>query len=144
MCVKCTLCTGVRYFHLQCFQSSCLSITFSPPLAQIRQADSLSQVKPSRRHWWPSPSEPRLPTHTHAQSTPTTPSLPPQLHSQDSRYFTLSAKGLLGSHRISVWRLASCHHQQSWEGAHPCSARHHFQHKPVIGPHYLWHFLHDY
>lgn len=70
MCVKCTLCTGVRYFHLQCFQSSCLSITFSPPLAQIRQADSLSQVKPSRRHWWPSPSEPRLPTHTHMHNQP--------------------------------------------------------------------------
>lgn len=55
---------------LQCFQSSWLSITFSLPLAQICQADSLSQVKPSRRHCWEKTSPPPHPAHTHTHAHP--------------------------------------------------------------------------
>lgn len=106
---------------LQCFQSSWLTITSGPPLAQICQAASVSQVKPSRRRGCQNPLEPHLPplhTHTHKQQTPTSPLLPSQPHSRDSRYFTLSTKGLLGSHHILVWRLASCHQQSWWGGGH--------------------------
>lgn len=69
---------------------------------------------------------PRCPTfplaHIHQQQTTKPP--PPPSHSRDSHYFTLSAEGLQGSHRISFWRLASCHHLQSRGrvGAHPRSA----------------------
>lgn len=61
---------------LQCFQSSWLSITFSLALAQICQADSLSQVKPSRRYCCSNPSVPCLhPPHTHTHPRITNPHL---------------------------------------------------------------------
>ncbi|CAB1459662.1 unnamed protein product [Pleuronectes platessa] len=40
--------------------------------------------------------------------------LPSPTPGNPPRYFTLSAEGLLGSHCMSAWRLASCH-QPSWE-----------------------------
>lgn len=83
-----------------CFQSSWLSITFSPPLAQICQADSLSQVKPSRRRGGPQPLG-APPSHTPENNNPpppppTSPPLPPRALLQGFPLFHPVCRGTSG------------------------------------------------
>lgn len=96
------------------FFSSWLSFTFSLPLAQICRADSLSQVKPSRRHCCSNPLLPRLHsspptykhthTHIHEKQTPSaTTSVPPSPSPQPGlQGFPLFYRWLLNDSRDHV------------------------------------------
>lgn len=130
-----------------CFQSSWLSITFSPPLwhksARLTHCLRWSQAEDMVD---PAPLSPASP-HTHKQNQP-------PLHPTPTSSTLLSGFPLFhpvcdGTSGItSHISLAPCllplSTAMGGEGTPFAQHGSTFEHKPVIGPHYLWHFLQDY